>query len=242
MYLFFLLIARKFTMVDLFEINGFTKIFRRSYALRNVSFKVLKGECVAVIGKNGAGKTTLFNAISGFLSPNRGKVYFNAKEIKPPFETRGIIGFLPHELFLYNDLSPSENLLLFGEFYRVENLKQKIEEILDIVGLKDEKDKRVSFFSRGMKQRLSIARLLISNTPLWLLDEPSTGLDEEGRLWLWNTLKNEHLNGRIILISTHIKEEVEKVCNRVIVLKKGDMVYEGRKGEGDWVGEAFKKL
>ena len=162
-----------------FQVRELCKDFGYLKAVNEVSFEVNNGETIAIFGGNGAGKTTLIKIIATLLSPTSGTIYLNDAEIKHNSEEmRNNLGLISHSLFLYSDLNAIENLRYFGKLYRVDDLDDRINELLTEFGLLPRMYDSVRTYSRGMLQRLSIARAVIHNPKLLLLDEPFTGLDK----------------------------------------------------------------
>jgi len=210
---------RKFVL----KVQKLTKAISRRYLVKDISFELFPSEVLAVLGKNGAGKTTLLSLISSRISLSDGAVELEEDGKKISFQTmRQMLGLLPHDLFLYEDLTAQENLAFFHAMNGgVGNLPEKA---LEEVGLIHAKSTLVREFSRGMKQRLAIARLLVSNAKIWLLDEPFTGLDSAGRKWLSNKIRAFAESGGAVIFSSHDPHEVKTLATRVIVLSRGRMV------------------
>ncbi|MBM4388703.1 MAG: heme ABC exporter ATP-binding protein CcmA [Deltaproteobacteria bacterium] len=208
------------------EIRTVSKAFGRKPVLRGISLTAAGGESIAMIGRNGAGKTTLLSIVSGAASPDKGDVIINGCSLSKRSErldARRHVGFLPHDLFIYEDLTASENLEYFGRLWGAggKDLKAEIERILGDVGLHGTAKKAVRAFSRGMQQRLAIARLILTDPAVWIMDEPFTGLDAAGRQWLYSLLRRETETGRLILFSTHSEEDVLNGAGRILVIKNG---------------------
>lgn len=207
------------------EIKNLTKILGDKLILRNVSLTLGKGEILAVVGPNGAGKSTFFKCTVGLLQPSGGEIILDGNLVKKKSAiARKKIGFLGHESFLYNNLSPLENLQFYGKLYKVKNLEERMKELLKEVGLYLFKDVPIRSFSRGMMQRLAIARVLLAEPDILMLDEPHTGLDQEAVQLLNNIIIDKKNSGTSILIISHDFEQVHKLADRVAVLKKGKIV------------------
>ncbi|MCQ1537213.1 heme ABC exporter ATP-binding protein CcmA [Methanosarcina sp. KYL-1] len=214
------------------SIRKLSKAFGKSPVLKNLDLDLKKGEFAVVFGPNGAGKTTLLKLIATLAEPTGGSVFvsgFNAAE--EPEKVRNEIGMLSHEPYLYGELTARENLRFFGQMYGLD--KQKLEEriahLLKEVGLETRADERVNTFSRGMKQRLSIARALIHEPSLLLLDEPYTGLDPKASEVFENLLKSPAFEGSSKIMVSHDLERSFALCDRVLVLNAGRFVYDGLK-------------
>ena len=200
-------------------------------ALNDVSFSIKKGELVGFLGPNGAGKSTMMKIITGFLPPDSGEVLINGNKISTEnLEIRKNIGYLPENNPLYTDLFVREFLEITAGFYQLQNKKQRINEIIDLTGLQDEKHKKIGSLSKGYRQRVGLAQALIHNPDILILDEPTTGLDPN-QLEEVRQLIREISKEKTVMLSSHIMQEVEAVCNRVIIINKGKIVADGEIGE-----------
>jgi heme exporter protein A len=207
------------------ELRKMTKMLGDKLVLRNITLSLEKGEILAVIGPNGAGKSTFFKCTVGLLQPTSGEIFLDGELVKknsPQVKQR--IGFLGHESFLYNNLSPLENLKFYGKLYKVKNLESKANALLKEVGLHLFRDMPIRSFSRGMMQRLAIARVLLPEPDILMLDEPHTGLDQEAVALLNSIIKSKRDSGTSILIISHDFEQVHALADRAAVLKKGKIV------------------
>ncbi len=201
------------------EFENVEKSFGKIKALSDVSFKINCGEKVALFGPNGSGKTTIVKLISGIFKPTKGIVRVFGKEINEDAKRR--MGIVSHNTFLYDDLTAYENLEFFSKIY--EAGEGKIRELLEVFGLWNRRNELVKNYSRGMKQRLSIARALLNDPELLILDEPTTGLDIESRDLLFKILRN--FEGTVI-IATHNSEDVKSICNRILHLDNGKLIFD----------------
>jgi heme exporter protein A len=207
------------------ELRNMTKLLGEKLVLRNITLTLEKGEILAVIGPNGAGKSTFFKCTVGLLQPTSGEILLNGKLVKKNSgEVKQRIGFLGHESFLYNTLSPLENLKFYGKLYKVKDLDRKANDLLEEVGLYLFRDMPIRSFSRGMMQRLAIARVLLPDPEILMLDEPHTGLDQEAVALLNKIIKKKQASGTSILIISHDFEQVHALADRVAVLKKGKII------------------
>lgn len=214
------------------ELKKMTKMLGDKLVLRNITLTLDKGEILAVIGPNGAGKSTFFKCTVGLLQPTSGEIFLDGKLVKKnSAKIKQRIGFLGHESFLYNNLSPLENLRFYGKLYKVKDLDRKATELLKEVGLFLFRDMPIRAFSRGMLQRLAIARVLLPEPEILMLDEPHTGLDQEAVTLLNNIIKNKRDSGTSILIISHDFEQVHALADRAAVLRKGKIVSTRRLGE-----------
>lgn len=208
------------------EVENLQKTFGSQYALRKIDFKLEQGEFLTIFGPNGAGKTTLIRILSTLTKASAGD--FTISGISPqkePEKIRRQIGVIGHQTFLYEDLTAAENLRFYGKLYDVENLTDKIEKILKNVGLGLRENDRVRTFSRGMQQRLSIARAMLHEPQLLLLDEPYTGLDQHASEMLSGWLRALRLENRTTLMVTHDLERGIDLADRVAILVRGKLIF-----------------
>ena len=213
-----------------FEAKKINKYFGRLKVLSGINLKLKPGEFITIFGSNGAGKTTFLKIIVMLLKPNSGNIDLNGVNVNNnPEKFRKDIGFISHNTFLYNELTASENLKFFGKLYNVENCEERINYTLEKVGLQHRKDDIVRNFSRGMQQRLTIARAFLHNPLLLLLDEPYTGLDQKASTILNQILNSYHSEGKIAIITTHNIAHGMEIADRIAVLNNGSLVYENRK-------------
>jgi len=209
------------------EIRQLTKLYGLSPVLRGVNLQVGRGEFVGLVGANGAGKTTLMRIVATLLSPTSGEVLLGGWPLPSHADkVRQHLGMVSHQSMVYGDLTAAENLRFFGELYGVKELQIRIPEILDQVGLKLRRDDYVRTFSRGMMQRLTIARATIHNPDVLLLDEPYTGLDQAASELLDGLLREQHGLGRTILMITHDLTHGLNLCERVAILHRGKIAAE----------------
>ncbi|MDO8568079.1 MAG: ABC transporter ATP-binding protein [Dehalococcoidales bacterium] len=207
------------------EVQGLTKSFGSYQALRGVDLKIKSGESVVIFGPNGAGKTTLIKILSSVMNPSSGKVLVNGLSLKDNAEeARRHIGVVTHQTYLYGNLTAYENLDFYSRMYDVPSRKERIEELVDMVGMTYRLHERVDTFSRGMQQRISIARCLLHKPSIILLDEPETGLDTQATAMLWDIMRQEK---RTIILTIHSLERGLELCERLLILVKGKIAYEG---------------
>jgi heme exporter protein A len=207
----------------------FTKIEKRFgslYALRRLDLEIAPGECVALTGRNGSGKTTLLRVASQLTRPTRGEVTFpGMKDGEAP-----MIGYVSHAVMLYDELTAKENLLLFARLLGISEPEKRTENLLDATNLASRADSLVRTFSRGMKQRLAIARALLHEPGLLLLDEPGTGLDTESVAWLVKTVRGLRDEGRTIVMSVHGESALSQLATRAARLEGGTLIADTRAG------------
>lgn len=210
------------------EAEGLSKTFGEHAALQGVTLKAAHGETVAIFGPNGAGKTTLIKVLATIVKPSSGKVFIDGLDIKQEaVEARRSLGVVSHQTFLYGNLTAWENLEFYARMYDVPRRKERIQEVIDIVGLNSRAYDRVGTFSRGMQQRLSIARCLVHRPKIILLDEPETGLDQQAIAMLWKALQEDGAGKRTVLYTTHSLERGLELCDRLVIMARGRIRYEG---------------
>ncbi len=210
------------------KVEGLTKSFGNRLTLRGIDLEVKQGESVVIFGPNGAGKTTLIKVLATIMNPSSGKVLIEGLDIKSSAEeARRRIGIVTHHTFLYGNLTAYENLDFYCRLYDVPKRKERIHEVVAMVGMTPRLHHRVATLSRGMQQRLSIARSLLHKPSVILLDEPETGLDRQATALLWAALETEGEQKRTIVMTTHNLERGLEVAERVLILDKGKIVYEG---------------
>lgn len=212
------------------EVVEIEKAFGEKRALRGVNLKIHKGEFLTLFGPNGAGKTTLLKIISTIVKPTRGRVYFEGRELtNDSLQLREKIGFVSHNSLLYDDLTAYENLVFYARMYGVENYRKRIEELLHLVGLYHRKDDVVRTFSRGMLQRLAIARAILHDPPVLLLDEPYTGLDAQAMKILDELLESLKDGNRTFIMTSHDIYKGYDHATRLAILCSGEIVFNEKK-------------
>jgi ABC-2 type transport system ATP-binding protein len=205
-------------------INGITKKYGERAAVQDVSFSIREGEIFGLLGTNGAGKTTLLSIMSTLLPPDEGNVNINGYDtIRETMRVKPLLGFVPQDLALYPSLSAWDNLIFFGRIYRLGGtiLKERVTELLAMVGLSDRADDPVETFSGGMKRRLNIAAGLIHKPRILFLDEPTVGVDPQSRNFIFEHVERLHAGGMTIVYTTHYMEEAERLCDRVAIMDMG---------------------
>jgi ABC-2 type transport system ATP-binding protein len=209
------------------EVKDLIQRYGERTALDGISFEIGQGELFGLLGPNGAGKTTLISVLSTLLKPSSGcakvrslDVVDRAKEIKP------LIGVVPQEIALYSTLSARENLSFYGQMYGLQGLelKKRIDELLEMIGLSDRKRERVDKFSGGMKRRLNLAIGLLHKPQLLLLDEPMVGVDPQSRNHILESIRSLKAGGMTMIYTTHYMEEAEQLCDRVAIMDEGRLV------------------
>ena len=207
------------------EIKNLSKKFNDFTAVNNIDLVIESGEFIGVLGPNGAGKTTIIKIITGLLKPTAGNVYINGSLMnRNNKEIKGIMGIVPQYSNLDKELTVCENLIFAAKLFRVENYRNKIDELLDFVELSDFKDRRTADLSGGMTRRLTIAKALINDPDIIILDEPTVGIDINGRRKIWDILKYLKSRNKTVLLTTHYIEEAEYLCSRVCLIDKGMII------------------
>jgi heme exporter protein A len=212
------------------ETRNLTKDFGHLQALRGVDLELPAGEFLTIIGPNGAGKSTLLRCIAGLSKPTRGQVLLRGQTLDAgATEVRRRIGLVSHESLLYDDLTAVENLRFYGRMYDVESLDQRIDELLRRLGLVWRAHDPVRTYSRGMQQRLAIARALLHHPSVILLDEPYTGLDEQAAEQLHDMLRRMGSGDHTLIMTTHNLNTVVQVGSRLAILVDGRLAYDAPK-------------
>lgn len=212
------------------QISDLSIDFDRTRALSNVNIKIEPGEVLALIGPNGAGKTTLFRAIVGLITPSTGQILVNGKSIEHnPKNALQSVGLMPDFSPLYDQLKVVQFMDVFAMSYLLpaKESASRIRDCLEIVGLWDKRDSYLKGLSRGMKQRLMLAKTLIPDPEVLLLDEPASGLDPQGRILLKDIINQLRGRQRAIIISSHILAEMSEFCTSVAILEKGQLIVSG---------------
>jgi len=209
------------------EVRGLTKKYNNIKVLNNVSFKVRSGEILGYLGPNGAGKSTTIKIITGILKPSSGTIFYNNKNINENIiEFKKKIGYLPEHSELYSHLTGLEYLQLVGRLRLIKEnlLNHKIEGILEQLGMNINMHLPISSYSKGMKQKILLTAAILHNPNIILFDEPLSGLDVNTTLIVKNMLEKLSAMGKIIIYSSHILEVVEKLCTRIIIVNKGELI------------------
>ena len=205
-------------------VNQLSKAYGHQLAVDAVSFNLKQGEVVGFLGPNGAGKSTTLKMIAGFLSPDKGSIQFNGLSIQQDsIEVKKMVGYLPESNALYNQLYVKEYLQFLSSVHHIENATQRIAQVIEQTGLGLMQHKKIASLSKGYKQRLGIAGAIIHQPKLVLLDEPTSGLDPNQLVEI-RALIQSLSKDALILFSTHILQEVNAICDRVLVLHQGKLV------------------
>ena len=205
-------------------VEGISKIYGAQLALDHVSFTVDSGSILGILGPNGAGKSTLLKIITGYLRPTSGNVRINDLLVDPDKqEIKKLIGYLPENNPLYLDLYVREYLRLVAGLYQISNRNKRIDEIIGMTGLEAEISKKIGALSKGYRQRVGLAQALLHDPSLLILDEPTSGLDPAQLVEIRQLIRNISSN-KTVLFSTHIMQEAEAICDRVLILNQGKVV------------------
>jgi heme ABC exporter ATP-binding subunit CcmA len=208
------------------QVEGLVKCFGLSYALRGVDLDVAEGEFLTVVGPNAAGKTTLLRIMATLLKPSSGLVRICGWDsASADTEIRRQIGFVSHQPLIYSNLSVGENLLFYGRIYDVDRLQERVDALLHLVGLESRRHSLAGRLSRGMQQRLSVARGIIHEPPILLLDEPYTGLDQQAARMLRGLLRDVSVGSHTVVMTTHNLEQGLELCDKLAILSRGQIVH-----------------
>jgi len=206
------------------EVKNLFKYYGEQAAVRDVSFSVKKGEIVGFLGPNGAGKSTTMKIITGYIPSSAGEVYVSGMKVDVEnLKTRQIIGYLPENNPLYTDMYVKEYLEFVGRIYKIKNLRSRVAEMIDAVGLDVEQNKKIGALSKGYRQRVGLAQAIIHDPEVLILDEPTTGLDPNQLVEIRELIKQIGKE-KTVMLSTHIMQEVEAICDRVVIISKGQIV------------------
>ena len=207
-------------------VEGVWKYYGDFPALRDIHLEAHPGACLALIGRNGAGKTTLLRIIAGFNRPGKGRILILGKEPRET-ETRRNVGFIGHGISVYDELSALENLTLYAKLYGLADPRRSAMEWLEHTGLERVRDGLVREFSRGMRQRLAVARAFLHDPSVLLLDEPFTALDDRAIAVLQTLLREGLAKGKTVVMSTHQLREALELATQVALLNRGKVAYDG---------------
>ncbi len=208
------------------EVNNITKLYGNQKALNKVTFSVKKGEIVGFLGPNGAGKSTMMKILSTGLGATEGSAFVNGFSVsEEKIEVQKSVGYLPEHNPLYLDMYVREYLNFNAEIYNVK--RSRVEKIIELTGLSSEAHKKIEQLSKGYRQRVGLANALLHDPEVLILDEPTTGLDPNQLIEIRKLIKTvSRKGGKTVLLSTHIMQEVESLCDRVIIINKGEIVHD----------------
>jgi len=206
------------------KVQNISKVYGNQTALNNVSFEIKKGEIVGFLGPNGAGKSTMMKIICAYLSANKGEVLVCDKKVREEEqEIKKLIGYLPEHNPLYLDMYVKEFLNFMCGIHQLKNKKEKIAEVIELTGLQNEQHKKIKALSKGYRQRVGLAHAIIHDPEVLILDEPTTGLDPNQIIEIRELIQKIGKE-KTVMLSTHIMQEVEAICKRVIIIDKGEIV------------------
>jgi ABC-2 type transport system ATP-binding protein len=218
----------------LLSCHGLRRSFGDLEAVRDVGFSIAAGETYGLLGPNGAGKTTTISMLVGLLRPDGGEITVAGHRMTPSARAaKAAVGLVPQDLAIYPDLTARENLRFFGRLYGLarDDLAGRIDEVLEVIGLRDRSDDRAETFSGGMKRRLNIGIGLLHRPRLLVLDEPTVGVDPQSRNAILGSVEELATAGMAVLYTTHYMEEAERLCDRIAVIDQGQVVAEGTRRE-----------
>ncbi len=213
------------------RVENLTKTYKKQNAVDHISFDISTGEIVGFLGPNGAGKTTTMKMLTCYIPPTSGKAYVNGLDVEEQsLEVRRQIGYLPEHNPLYTDMYVKEYLQFAASVYQIKNPVSRVKEMIDLTGLQIEQNKKIGQLSKGYRQRVGLAQAMIHNPSVLILDEPTSGLDPNQIVEIRNLIINIGKE-KTVLLSTHIMQEVEAMCNRVMIVNKGKIVANGQPSE-----------
>lgn len=212
------------------QTSNLTRVYGSMVALNNLNLTINQGDLFGFIGSNGAGKTTTLRILATFLSPSGGSAAVLGHDVvKDADAVRHVIGYMPDFFGVYKDMEVTEYLDFFGACYKIPAAKREktVDDVLELVGLTEKKGALIGALSRGMQQRIGLARVLIHDPKVLLLDEPASGLDPRARIEMMAILEELKRLGKTVIISSHILSELQSLCNRVAIIEKGKLIYAG---------------
>lgn len=233
--------------MSIIRAKGLTKRFGNLVAVAGIDFDIQEGECFGFLGPNGAGKTSTIRMIYGASPVTAGEVLVNGKDVRRcPREIKAAVGVVPQENNLDPDLSVIQNLLVYARYFSIPGAiaRDRAREVLELLQLWDRRDSHTESLSSGMKRRLVIARGLINQPKVLILDEPTTGLDPQARHMVWQKLRQLKAQGVTLILTTHYMEEASHLCDRLAILDKGSVLVTGAPSEviSQYVGEEVLEL
>lgn len=206
------------------EVTNLSKYYGEQAAVNDITFSINKGEIVGFLGPNGAGKSTTMKMITGFIPSSEGTIKVCGKEVSvDAIDTRKHIGYLPENNPLYLDMYVKEYLEFVGKIYKIKNVHERVKEMIQLVGLEVEQNKKIGMLSKGYRQRVGLAQAIIHNPDVLILDEPTSGLDPNQLVEIRDLIRRIGKE-KTVMLSTHILQEVEAICDRVIIIRQGKLV------------------
>ncbi len=216
------------------EVIDLRKHFGELQAVRGVSFTACRGEVFSLLGPNGAGKSTTISMLSGLLEPDEGEARIMGHSVRSqPEAAKAVLGVVPQDIALYPDLSARENLVFWGKMYGLRGtaLKQRVDEILEVIGLTDRQRDRVGTFSGGMKRRVNIGAALLHKPQVIIMDEPTVGIDPQSRRHILDNVKELNRQGMTVLYTTHYMEEAAELSRHIAIMDQGKIIAYGTHDE-----------
>jgi sodium transport system ATP-binding protein len=216
------------------EVQKLYKRFKKLMAVEDVTFTAHDGEILGLLGANGAGKTTIMRVISAILQPTSGRVQVDGFDVtRQPDNVRGVLGVMPENWGLYGHLSPRDHLHFFGRLYAMQpaRLEERIEQVVELLQMQEYANRPCEQFSKGMKQKVSLARTLLHEPRNFVLDEPTSGLDVMSARQVREIVNGLKAEGGCIILSTHILSEAERMCDRIVMMDRAHKVAEGTVAE-----------
>ncbi|MGD0173916.1 MAG: ATP-binding cassette domain-containing protein [Anaerolineales bacterium] len=221
-------------MATILEVKNLSKKYGDFAAVKGISFEIPEGEIFSLLGPNGAGKTTTISMLSTLFAPTGGEATIGGHSIvKEPMAVRNLIGVVPQELAIYDELTGRENLVFWGQMYGLagRTLRHRVDEVLEQIGLTDKAKKRVKTYSGGMKRRVNIGVGLLHKPRLLFMDEPTVGIDPQSRRAILDSVKDLNRQGMTVLYTTHYMEEAQELSNRVGIIDHGELIALGTQAE-----------
>ncbi len=214
-------------MNTIISAKNISKLYGQRLAVKNLTLEIKEGEFFGFLGPNGAGKTTTIRMLTGILKQSEGEIVLQGQSQNEHNSIASIIGVIPESRGFYEWMTAKEYLEFFAQIYSIDDIKEKVSKLLEQVGLTDRANSTIKTYSRGMKQRLGLARALINNPKILFLDEPTLGLDPQGQEDIQELLKNLNKQGVTIFYSSHLLNEVSDLCTRIGIINHGSLVAEG---------------
>ena len=216
------------------QVTNLSKSYSEIKAVDNISFEISKGEIFGLLGPNGAGKSTTLNMMSTIVKNDAGNIVIDGLDVsKNTEQSKRLIGVVPQEISLYEDLSAEQNLLFWGKLYGIpsKELKKRIDHTLELIGLLDRKKDLIKTYSGGMKRRINIAAALLHQPKVLFMDEPTVGIDPQSRNHIFEVIETLNKEGITIIYTTHYMEEVERLCDRIAIIDSGKIIAQGTQSE-----------
>jgi ABC-2 type transport system ATP-binding protein len=218
---------RRFNMKPAIEVQSLHKYFGDLKAVQDATFSVETGEVLSLLGPNGAGKSTTISMLSGLLEPTKGQASIMGHSIlTEPEAAKACLGVVPQDIALYPDMSARENLVFWGKMYglRGATLKQRVDEVLEVIGLADRQKDRIDKYSGGMKRRVNIGAALLHKPQVIIMDEPTVGIDPQSRRHILDNVKDLNRQGMTVLYTTHYMEEAQELSDHIAIMDKGEVI------------------